>query len=281
MLTLALAVSCSVAFIPSAAPAPRPAADVVAQVLASQRGYGCCTETLANCLAQKPLCPVAVRQEAAVRRMAAAGMGPEAIGRALAQREQTMNAAGARATSLLDPRFGVGEPTAPVVLVLYACGRSKDCAELVPTLHRAVVGGRLKGKARLFVRPYFPIEGEAASACGRALVAAASQGRFWPFLLTLYNNQENFQRCMLKKWADLEGLDQCAFQAAYDHPDTTTYLEAARREGVQNRIDAVPAAFLDGRRVKGDVSAEALIDLAEEAFEQHPASEAPRAPSSP
>lgn len=278
MLPLALAVSCSLSLLASAAPVPsKPEADLVGQVLASQRGYGCCTDTLATCLAQKPACPVALRLQAAVRRMAAAGLGREAIVRALAQREQTMNA-GARATTLLDPRFGAGEPAAPVVLALYACGRSKDCAELVPTLHRAVVGGRLKGKARLFVRPYFPIEGEAATACGRALVAAASQGRFWPFLLTLYNNQENFQRCMLKKWADLEGLDQCAFQAAYDHADTTAYLEAARREGLQNHVDAVPTAFLDGRRVQGEVSAEALIDLAEEAFERLPAPEAPRTP---
>lgn len=252
-----------------------PPSDPVKEVLSSQHGYGCCAGTIAACLASKPSCPLAPRLESAVRKMVAAGMTREAIAARLSARAQAMDPAAPQTTSLQDPRFEAGDPSAPVVLTLYACGRSKDCAELVPALYRAVTGGRLKGKARLFLRPFFGADNEAAQVCGRALVAAASQARFWRFLMTLYDNQENFQRCMLRKWADLEGLDQCAFQAAYDHADTTAYLEAARREGVQNHVDTVPAAFLDGRRVRSLVTAEDLIDLAEESFEQRSAQGAP------
>lgn len=162
----------------------------------------------------------------------------------------------------LDPRMSVGDSSVPVVLVLYACGRSKTCSELVPRLHREVLGGRLRGKVRLYLRPYFPAE-EERLACGRAMYAAADQGMFWPYLLHLYEKQGEFKVCLLVKWGLLKGLDGDAFEIAYASARTMERLAAVRREATLNHVDEVPCAFVNGRRVNTKLSADQLIELLE------------------
>lgn len=164
----------------------------------------------------------------------------------------------------LDSRFCAGDQNAPVVLALYACGRSEPCAKLIPSLYRGVLSGRLKGKVRLCIRPFFPRPQEDATACGRALVAAASQGMFWPYLFQLYSHYDTYKLCLLKKWADVKGLDRDAFEVAYVHSTTTETLAASRREGIANKVDKVPTAFINGRKVLCEISVGTLQDLLEE-----------------
>jgi protein-disulfide isomerase len=165
------------------------------------------------------------------------------------------------ATIQQDERFRAGDEHAPVVLTLYACGRSDLCADVVPPLVEQVTTGRLKGKARLYLRPYFPTRTEGAEACGRAMTAAASQGMLWPYLLHLYAHRESFEQCLLGRWASLKGLDNYAFKAAYESRDTTALLEGVRAEAERNGVDTVPAAFVDGRRVRCPVTVGALVEL--------------------
>jgi protein-disulfide isomerase len=166
----------------------------------------------------------------------------------------------------LDSRFCAGAQNAPVVLALYACGRSEPCAKLIPSLYREVLSGRLKGKVRLCIRPFFPRQEENATACGRALVAAASQGMFWPYLFQLYSHYDSYKLCLLKKWADVKGLDRDAFEVAYNHSTTTETLAASKREGVANKVDKVPTAFINGRKVLCEISVSTLKDLLEEEY---------------
>ena len=168
----------------------------------------------------------------------------------------------------LDTRFMAGEQNAPVVLVLYACGRSERCSTLVPSLYYEVMSGRLKGKVRLYYRPFFPDDQPEATACGRALVAAASQGEFWPYLLYLYYHREAFQLCLVRKWADLKGLDGCAFDLAYNDPKTTEFLAAAKREALRNKVDVIPTAFINGRKVTVSLTTDVLIELLKDEIER-------------
>jgi protein-disulfide isomerase len=175
---------------------------------------------------------------------------------------------GPETTIELDPRMSAGQANAPVVLVLYACGRSELCAELIPKLYREVVGGRLKGKVRLYLRPYFPTEADDRAACGRAFYAAADQGMFWPYLLHVFAHQDDFKLCLLTKWALLKGLDKDAFEIEYASARTTERLAAARREAMMNHVDKVPCAYVNGRKVERQLSADQLVELLEKAFEQ-------------
>jgi protein-disulfide isomerase len=164
----------------------------------------------------------------------------------------------------LDARFSAGEPSSQVVLTMYACGRSQSCAKLIPPLYQEVVAGRLKGKVRLYFRPFCLTETEDAVACCRALVAAAGQGAFWQYLLHMYEHQEDFHACVLKKWADFKGLDRDAFELAVEHPNTKALLAEVRRDALEKHVDTVPTAYVNGRKIACALSLPALLDVLEE-----------------
>jgi protein-disulfide isomerase len=241
---------------------------LVEEILATYRPYACCADRLAACLAKQPVCPLATRLERAIRRMAGAGLAKPAIEAALAQRQATMKPEQTRATIVLDGRFRAGNAKAPVALAVYACPRQEACAKLVPDLYREVTDGRLKDKAVLHYRPFFPPGNEEALECGRGLYAAAYQGKFWPYLLHLCLEREHLQRPTLRDWAGQHGLDRCIFDHTCEQPDTAAWLEASRKEGLGNGVTAAPAAFLNGRRVQGPLDLETLVDLAEEEHER-------------
>ncbi len=241
---------------------------LAAELLVTLRLYDCCDDTIAACLLKKPVCPLALRLEQAVYRMILQGMKREEIALSLEKRKQSMLSAGSPAQILLDDRFRAGEPNAPVVLAIYACGRSPHCAKLAPSLYREISAGSLKGKVRLYCRPFFPTGQDDAAACGRALVAAADQSMFWPFVLYLYDNQESFKLCMMGRYAEMKGLDRDAFELASAHPRTLEFLAASRLEAAQNKVTKVPTAFINGRKIELELTVETLLDLLGEESER-------------
>jgi len=276
---VALALPLQVAW--AAAPVPAPARTtarpgtltgkqnrLVDDLLASYRPYACCSDSLAACLKQDPVCPLAARLERAIRRMVAAGLDKTAIETALAQRQATMKVERPRATIVLDDRFRAGNANALVTLAIYACPRQEACAKLVPDLHREVTDGRLKDKAVVGYRPFFAPGNAEALECGRGLYAAAYQGKFWPYLLHLCTERENLQRPTLRDWVGQHGLDRCIFDHTCEQPGTAAWLEASRKEGLANGVTTAPAAFVNGRRVQGMLDLDTLVDLAEEEFER-------------
>jgi hypothetical protein len=264
----------------AAEPSPSPAATattalpltvkqkkLVDQIVASYRPYECCHDSLGACLHQKPACPLAKRLERAIVRMAAAGRDRPQIEAALTQRRATMTGAGS-AKLALDDRFRAGLAKAPVTLVIYACPRNEVCAKLVPDLHREVTAGRLAGKVALYYRPFFPPGNDEALECGRGLYAAAYQGHFWPYLLHLCLERDHLQKTTLRDWVGSHGLDRCIFDHTCEQPGTAAWLATAHAEGASNGVTSAPAAFLNGRRLQGDLDLETIIDLTEEEFER-------------
>jgi protein-disulfide isomerase len=241
---------------------------LVDEVLATYHPYQCCSDTLAACLARKPVCPTVTRLERAITRMAGAGRSKSAILAALAHREATMRSEQTRAKIALDDRFRAGDAGAKVALVIYACPRNEACAKLIPDLHRAVTAGRLKGKVVLYYRPFFPAGNAEAMECGRGLYAAAYQGQFWAYLLHLCMEREHLKTTTLRDWVGRHGLDRCIFDNTCEQPGTAAWLAAAREEGVANGVTAAPAAFVNGRRIQGQLDLDTIVDVLEEEHER-------------
>ena len=172
------------------------------------------------------------------------------------------------ATFAVDDQFRAGNPKAPVSLVIYACPRSEACARLIPDLHREVTAGRLKDKASLVYRPFFPPDNREALECGRGLYAAAYQGKFWPYLIHLCLERENLTQATLRDWAGSHGLDRCIFDQTCEQPGTTAWLQAARKEGLANGVTSAPAVFINGQRILGSVGLQALIDSVAQAYQE-------------
>lgn len=251
---------------PGTAPELRDASKrkLVEDLLATQRAYDCCSETLKTCLQKSPVCPLVARLHRAIARMAADGMSRAQIEVALAQRKATMRTDQPAVSIVVDEQLRAGNRKAPVTLAIYACPRNESCARLIPDVYREITTGRLKDKATLVYRPFFPAGDREALECGRGLYAAAYQGQFWPYLVHLCLERDHLTQATIRDWASSHGLDRCIFDQTCEQASTADWLQASRREGLANGVTSAPAVFIDGRRVQGPLDLQTLVDLAEE-----------------
>jgi len=238
------------------------------EIFAALYPYDGCDQTFARCLAQKPPKPVVLRLAQDICRHIKEGQSREQIERALAKRAQTALAVGKPSHIALDNATMAGNPRAPVTAVIYACARCPFCKIVVPTLYDAVTAGALKDKVRLFYRP-FPLKDHRGSTeGGLAILSAARQGKFWPYLLHLYANFDSFSSSALIEWAVSLGLDKSAFERDYANTETRDALIASKQEGIRNKVNATPTLFIDGIKYVYENDAKTIIDVLAEQYDR-------------
>lgn len=263
--------ACLVVLAPSAAWAQTATCDaltpdkkaIATAVLRSQHPYECCEDTIEACLGQRPVCRLAKRLATDVCRRAGAGQSQQDIERALSKRATSMTSTQRKAidTSQFEP---AGASAAKVQVVAYVCARCPFCSRLVPQLQQAVTQGGLKDRVRLHIR-LFPIRTHSGSTeGGLALVAAQRLGKFWPFLLHLYQNFDNFDPAKLPDCAERKGMNRDEFIRLYNDAGTRAILTESKREGVRNKVDATPTVFINGKAWSGDLDMTTLQDVIEE-----------------
>ncbi len=237
------------------------------EVFSALHPYDGCDDTFARCLARPSPEPVVLRLASSICRQIVTGKDRSQIEHALARRAQSLLSLGTPARIELDEKTRAGVKDAPITAVVYACARCPFCGVMVPALHAAVTDGPLAGKVRLYFRPFPLKDHPGATEGGLAMVAAAELGRFWPFVLTLYERYDSFAPERLPAWAEEVGLSPDAFQAAVADPASREKLVSGKREGLRNGVGETPALFIDGRRYLYDLAPEAVIDVLEEAYE--------------
>jgi protein-disulfide isomerase len=236
--------------------------EVAQAVLASQHPYDCCDATIAKCLQKKPVCPLAQRLADAVCRLAAAGKTQAEIERELQRR--AASTMGTKYTFDLSHSVAAGDPKAKVTIVVYACARCPYCARLMPKLYESVTSGSLKGKAKLYLRP-FPIRNhQHSAAAGMAWVAAQRLGHFWEMVQLEYSHFDDFDPNKLPDLASSKGMDREKFRSLLDDPAVRDELTASKKEGVRNKVDVTPSVFIDGRRYMASLDPGAIDDFVEE-----------------
>ena len=237
-------------------------------ILTSQHPYDCCDDTIAACLKKKPVCALAVRLAENICRRVAKKQTKQQIVRALSHRARTMLQSGSKAKIDLAGLPVAGDPRAPITLVEYACARCPYCSKITPELYQNIVSGRLKGKVKLYFKP-FPIRShEFSKETGLGFMAAVKLGRFWPFLLYSYKHFDRF--CMLKQldWAESTGMDRTVFEQTVADPVTRKLLVESKKEGIVNKVDATPTFFINSRKYVGEINAAELIDVLEETYDR-------------
>lgn len=243
---------------------------ILKKVLATLHPYDGCDSTFERCLAKKPPSPVVLRQASDICRQVKAGKSKAEIERALFLRGQTMLPVPKPATFALDSSALAGDPQAPIQLVVYACARCPFCKVVLPALYKEVTTGSLKGKARLYFRP-FPLKShEGAVEGGLGMMSAARLGKLWPFTLELYKHADTFCPALLPDWAAVAGLDKAQFEKMLADPKTRELLVSSKQEGLRNKVDATPFLFIDGRPYVYELHVDTIIDLVHEAFEAKP-----------
>lgn len=237
------------------------------KLFASLHPYDACDATFERCLAQKRPQAVVLRLASDICRQIKAGRGRQDIERGLARRAQSMLPAIKRATFVLDDATLAGEPKAPVQLVVYSCARCPFCKVLVTALHQVVTAGALKGKVRLYLRPFPLRDHPGALEGGLAMVSAAQLGRFWPFVAQLYQRYDSFRPHALADWAAEAGMDKLAFAKAMAASGTREALVRSKQEGLRNKVDATPTLFINGRKYVYELQRDVVVDVLLEAYE--------------
>lgn len=236
-------------------------------LLAALHPYDGCDETYQRCLAKKPPHPVVIRQVNEICRQIKAGRSRDGIELLLAKRAQSLVPMGRSATFALDDATRIGDPSAKVEVVVYACARCPFCRVMTLSLYREFTQGALLGKARLYFRP-FPLRDHSGSMeGGLAMLSAARLGKFWPFVTTLYQRYDAFCPSLLPAWAEEVGMDRAAFQKVVADPETREALVAAKREGLRNKVDATPTIFINRQKYLYELEKEAVVDVVLEAYE--------------
>jgi protein-disulfide isomerase len=241
---------------------------IAAELLATQRLYDCCDDTVANCLERKPTCSLAFRLSENICRRVADGQTRARIVDALRMRRRSALPGKRKAEIDLAGLPVAGEANAPVTLVEYACPRCPYCAMMTPKVYDAVVKGRLDGKVKLYFRT-FPLRGHAGGKeSGLAFVAAEKLGHFWEFVLYFFQRFDRFSVPRLLEWAEAAGMDREAFEQAMADPASLQRLIEMKKEGIVNGVEATPTFYINGRKYNAELSHEEVIDVLEEEFDR-------------
>lgn len=242
------------------------------EIFASFHPYAACDDTFERCLAKKPLQPVVVRLANDLCRQIKEGKSRQDMQHALAKRAQSMLPTTKPATIIIDENTRAGDPRSPVKAVVYACARCPYCKVLVTALYQEVTKGSLKGKVKIYFRP-FPIKSHPGSVeGGLAMISAARLGGFWPLVNKMYERYERFCPKLLPDWAAETGMLKEMFAKEMAEPKTREALVITKQEGLKNKVEATPTLFIDDRKYVYEMKLEPVLDVLNEAYETASAS---------
>ena len=139
----------------------------------------------------------------------------------------------------------LGPSHAAVTLLEYGDFECPNCKQAAPAVKLLLA--RFAGRVR-FVWRHFPLEEVHPHALQAALAAevAAGQGKFWPMLDLLFDNQQHLKPQHLRGYAQRLELDLRRYDA--DMADTV-YLQRVREDiegATASGVRSTPSFFLNG-----------------------------------
>ena len=161
-----------------------------------------------------------------------------------------------------------GNLDAPVTIVEFSDFECGHCAAFHQTLNDVL---RRMGPSVRVVFRHFPLDNAcnpkvAASvhpfACLAAVAAecAAEQGKFWQYHNVLFDNQQELGRAFLIQYASRLGMDVARFTECLGSAEAQARVREDAAEGARLGIDSTPTVFINGRKIKGALEPELLIN---------------------
>jgi len=230
--------------------------------------YDCCDDTVENCLKKEKVCRLAVRIKEEICLLLREKVKDPDIKTEIMNRAKSMSSQLKRPEFELDDAFMTGDKDAKVTIVSYICARCPFCAIVTPKLYKEVTEGRLKGKAKLYIRP-FPLKSHDHSVeGGLALVASAKMGKFYEYLIRLQEDFNNFSVPRLNIYAADVGLNIEEFEKISKLEETKKYLEKSKKEGLKNGVDATPTFYINGKKYYANYYIDILVDTVLEEYDR-------------
>jgi protein-disulfide isomerase len=143
----------------------------------------------------------------------------------------------------------LGDPSAPVTMVVFSDYACPFCAQLEDTLKR--LRARFHGGLRIAFRDFpLPIHKQAVPAA-HAAACAGEQGRYWEMHDKLFANQQNLGSDDFNSYAEGIGLDPRRFAECVQAGRHAVEIERDRVEGERVGVAGTPATFINGRLIPG------------------------------
>jgi protein-disulfide isomerase len=112
---------------------------------------------------------------------------------------------------------------------------------------------------------HFPLSSHTNSRlAAEGAVAAAKQGKFWPYNDKVWANSDNLTPAILEKAAKESGLDMARWRADMDSELAKGRVQADRAEGIEIGINATPSIFINGRKYDDPLEIASLKDWVDE-----------------
>ena len=167
-------------------------------------------------------------------------------------------------TDVLDASLSLGPAGAPVTVQLFAdllSPISRDAVDVVRDVARRHPTA-VRVQFRNFPLPFHP----QAPLAHEAAVAAAGSGRFWEFTQRLLDRRSLATEQDLVAIAGALGLDQSSFAQALREHRYAARVDADVRSGRERGVRGSPTIVINGRRVDGVPTLEALTEQIEAAL---------------
>lgn len=108
------------------------------------------------------------------------------------------------------------------------------------------------------------LDPEDGTLAGEAAMAAAAQGRFWPFHDRLFAAEDHIDRAAVERAAREVGLDMDRFRADLDEARFRSAVRAEDRRAAELGVSATPVFFVNGRPLVGAHGLGTFVSLIEE-----------------
>ena len=242
--------------------------EIALSILESRRPYDCCDETILECLSEEPVCPLVTRLAKDICRRAAAGETKAYIDEEYSKRVASTTAP--RVDIDISGATPAGDPDAKIEIVAYVCARCPYCASFSRDIHKSVTSGRLKGKAKYYIRPFVLKQHRGSTAGALAMHAAEHMGKFWEMFLYMCENYNDFDRDILPDWAALQGMDADHFRELMEDDDIYEKQVKSQKEATRNGLEKTPWIFVNRRKYSAASKPDLLEDFVEGEYERLP-----------
>lgn len=243
-----------------------------AKILRSTDCSCACGMKLAECRVKDPGCAYSTNLTAEVVRSVKAGKSESDTLAALKASKWSHVQEPSAPGKLLDEPVDVssygspskGPANAPITLVEFSDFQCPYCAVAIGELDRL-----LKEHSRdvKLVFKQYPLETHPQAAlAAAAAIAADKQGKFWPMHDALFAHRSDLSRPAILELAKKNGLDLVKFQSDWDSTETREIVVRDVQDGDRVRVEGTPTVFVNGQRFNGQVTAENLGAIIDEAL---------------
>ncbi len=149
----------------------------------------------------------------------------------------------------------MGNADAPVTVMVFGDFQCPSCQAAYQSLEKTLDATYIETGKVKFVYHDLPLQMHPnAVPAAKAARAAGAQGKFWAMHDLLYARQLEWSDDQdiakrLKSYAAELGLDQQAFNQAFDSSETASFLTSAVSDGNKQGISATPTYMVDGKVV--------------------------------